>query len=237
MRSPQSRQLSNNRSRAFALVIALMLVALLAVTGSGLATLASTESIRAGVVARDLDHELAVRSLIACLPQLRTSPQEQQQSAETDPRTPPFTMRVGDCDVRCTLTTEAGKFHIGERSGGTSVIERLRGLAQAHQLPETSVQVREVQPSDASRGLPRLVWFDQLFAPAGFEEVFRMYVPGRAGPEPRRKVWFDLVTFWDGQGEVLALEVSTTIGSDVRNWYLVIDMVDGRAEVLYQGLV
>ncbi|MGD2111017.1 MAG: hypothetical protein PVI86_16695 [Phycisphaerae bacterium] len=226
-----------DRRTSFALVLVLFLVVLLATTGAGLALTATTESVTAAYVARDLDHRLALESFLLYLPELlergETSP---EPGARSDVRRR-LKLAVGDCRVRCLITPEKEKLHLA--SASQDVAARLRELARAHKLDAANIRLRPIQPREDTETLPQFVWFDQVVEAADFEEIFRWVIPDAGDrTQAESKTWSDLISFWGtGQASALALEIQTKVEADVRRWYGVVSVADDNVRVHWLGKV
>ena len=223
------------RRRAFALVLSIFLVAMLATTGVGLALTAATESITAVWVARDLDHRLAVDSFLAFLPQLlKAQPTNSPWSSIMDDKRR-FSLTLGDCHLQCEVKSEKEKLHIGSDSDQN--LGYLREIARSRGLPEDNIKLRPILHSVGKTRLPKFVWFDQIVQPTEFEEVFRWVFPELDDHDTvKRKTWSDLISFWsDAGGTVLALEMETRIACDSRRWFVVVSIIGKDLEVLYRG--
>ncbi len=223
---------SGRPKRAFALVLVLMLVAMLSATGTGLAMLAATETVRADYVALDLDHELAVDSLIRHLPKLLEK--APAPGKETDRRL--VQMTVGPCEVKCAVQAESEKLRVRGSTGEAGPTERLRQLARANELAEEEIKLRPIHRTKETEGWPSFVWFDQLVQPQSPNGVFRRQLQDQ-DPFKRdsEKVWSDLLTFWQASGRLMGLEVVTSIGPDIRRWYVVVALDGAKPQALFRG--
>lgn len=224
------------RGHGFALVLALVLMAMLATTSVGLGMLVSTEAVRSGSLSRDLDHKLAIDSLIAVLPRLLAQDAPATRSSPSDGRR--VTIDVGRVHVECDIRLEGGKQKLNGPSARDGAAARLVELARANGLPERSVSPRPVLETEKTREWPKYLWFDQMVAPREFEEVFRWRRIDKTQPAAAQKrVWSDLVTFWDTGAQTRSLEVTTRIKADTRRWYLVVDVSDDGVRTVYRGAI
>jgi hypothetical protein len=114
----------------------------------------------------------------------------------------------------------------------------LRQIAQDNGLSPESVVLRTIAKDDpyAARLAP-IQWFDQLIEQREFEEV----LPWRLDRDPDvygpgRKTWSDVISLWPGRN-TKSLLVETAIGSDSRNWFLIVRLGEAYVEVLYRGRV
>lgn len=220
------------RDRAFALVLSLMLVAMLATTSVGLGMLVSTETVRTRAVSRALDHRLAVDSLLAFLPDLLRGSVEQNHAVPAD-GAKHLSLMVGPAQIECFARPENRKTRFAGGAQDTRMVAQLHELARSNGLSEQSVVLRPIVESDETRDWPSFLWFDQLIDPMEFEQTFRwMHVDSR-----QRKTWSDIITFWNTSKQGLILEISTTIHVDVRRWYVVVELAGDDVRVLYRGLV
>ena len=217
--------------RGFALVLALLLVAMLATTTMSLALLTSTESLAAGAVGRDLEHRLALDSFLARLPQLRAAaPALSEERGVTS-----LELAFDDVRVTCDMRSEAGKHQPASAGGADRAASTLVQLARTHDLPVENLCALPIVARDDGRELPAFVWFDQLIAQTEFEEVFRWRMRDKEQPKPStRKTWSDLLTFWSGQGgSVHGLEIQTQVGQEIRRWYVVAEVAPREVKVLF----
>ena len=127
--------------RSFALVLTIFLVALLATSGVGLALTAATESIATDWGARDLDHRLAVDSLLTCLPQLLRAQENTTTSIRPPGHPEPIVLRLSECRIQCTVRTERDKLPLGTEAALDTLIGRLRELARTHGRPFGAAKV------------------------------------------------------------------------------------------------
>jgi hypothetical protein len=226
-----------NQQKSFALVLAIFLVTLLVTTGAGLAITATAESVTAAYVARDLDHRLAVESFLIFLPRLLDAQQHPAQPAGGKRDKRHLELMFGNCHVRCEVAYEKGKLNLATASQET--LPRLRALARSHGLSEADIKLRPVVQTNETPKLPTFVWFDQIVQATNFEEIFHRAIPGPTDQRPaERMTWSDLISFWDvGDSTVLALEVQTTMGIDIRQWYVVVLVDAENVKVLWQGMV
>lgn len=193
---------ASRRQSGIALIMTLMLVALLAALGAGLATSTSIESIRASRTANDLQHTLAVDSALRRF--VRTDPSKLQLTASGDRW---FELYVGDCAVRCRVANDAAKLDVAAFAdeGQKNLLERkLRDLARRMDLPEVHVDARPVHKNWRKRDrVASFVWFDQLFVAPEIGVTFSDLDTVIANPE--QIVWSDVVTLWgDGRVDVRA---------------------------------
>lgn len=225
------------RNRAFALVLSLMLVAMLATTGVGLGLLASTEVVRSRSASHALDHRLAVDSLLTFLHKLLEGESDRHHSGTADAAIH-IVLQVGTVRVECFAHPEEAKMRISDGAGGNRILPRLRELAVSNGLSEQSVVLRPIVESDATRDWPSYLWFDQLIAPTTFEQTFRWRHSPMQGRDARRhKTWSDLLTFWNTSSRALSLEITTSIQKDIRRWYVVVDLAGDEVRVLYKGMI
>lgn len=225
------------RNRAFALVLSLMLVAMLATTGVGLGLLASTEVVRSRAVTHTLDHRLAVGSLLTFLPILLEGESQRRHSGAADDAKH-LVLQVGAVRVECFARPEDAKMLISDGSGGNRLLPRLGELARSNGLSEQSVALRPIVESDVTRDWPHYLWFDQLIAPTDFEQTFRWRHSSLQGEEAARPTtWSDLLTFWETSKQALGLEITTSIQNDIRRWYVVVDLAGDEVRVLYKGII
>ena len=189
--------------------------------------------------AGDLDHRLAVDSFILFLPELLA-----QRDASEDRRAPSAGPRmidahIGTCRIAGRLHPDTGKLRPARNSNDGRFLGRLQEIARANGLPEESLIADPVLRLPETEGWPAFLWFDQLISPTTFEEIFRLYLPNPTGVEPdSRKTWSELLTFWGAdRGRVVAVELQTVLGSDTRRWYLVLELSNQKARVLYRGAV
>jgi hypothetical protein len=54
---------------------------------------------------------------------------------------------------------------------------------------------------------------------------------------PRHATWSDLLTFWETSKQALGLEITTSIQTDTRRWYVVVELDGDKVRVLYRGVV
>ncbi len=217
--------------RSFALVLTVLLVTLLVATGAGVALTAMTESTAAGWAARDLEHRLALDSLLVCLPALMQSESAGTSNGKIESRRRYYELSVGRCDIRSSTQSEKHKLQISKASG--SVADRLQELAREHKLLAANIRSAPIVAIEDA-AVPRYVWFDQLVEPTEFEEVFWRR-PLDEVSRLDQKTWADLVSFWGGQtGESYSVDVETRIGHDARRWYLIVLIVNGKAKVVYE---
>lgn len=225
------------RNRAFALVLSLMLVAMLATTGVGLGLLASTEVVRSRSASHALDHRLAVDSLLTFLPKLLEGESERHHSGTADDAKH-LVLQVGAVRVECFAHAEDGKMRIPDGAGGNRILPRLRELARSNGLSELSIVLRPIVESDGTQDWPRYLWFDQLITTTDFEQTFRWRHSSMPGEEaPRHTTWSDLLTFWNTSKHALALEITTSIQTNIRRWYVVVDLTGDKVRVLYRGVI
>lgn len=232
----QSEGHSIRRVRGFALVLALVMVAMLATTSVGLGMLVSTESIRSAALSRDLDHQLALDSLLALLPDLLAENQAIPQPHPDDGRH--IAMDVGQVHIECDVRPERGKLKLSDRSGGSADSPKLLELARANKLPEGDVLLRPVMETDETREWPKYLWFDQLVTPRGFEETFPWRWPDDKDPlSPQTRTWSDLLSFWGAGAGTRSLQVTTSVKADIRRWYLVVESSENGVRTLYRGAI
>ena len=225
------------QEHAFALLVSLLLVTMLAATGAGLTLFATTESIRADYVALDLDHRLAADSLLVALPKLLAQRSEGSEKDLINRDTIRLEAVIGSCHVRCAVRPESGKLYLGGRSTPDGYQENLRNLARTNGLPPENIAIRPILGTEETREWPKFLWFDQIVCPTELNEIFHWEVLTKEDEQnkSKRKTWSDLVTFWNARGRILALDLTTSIGTDMRRWYWVISVSEGRVEVLYRG--
>lgn len=221
---------STLHSRAFALVVTLLLTAMLAATGAGLSMTICAEGVHAGRVLADLRHELALDSLLTVLPDLLA------QAEQADPGESPTRkvhISAGQWQAHAEIHEESSKRLMNTADLGAVAYE-LRALAARHGLPPDNVRPMPIHETQRQK-FGDFLWYDQLIAATEFEEVFRWrYRPSeRFAKSP--KCWSDLVTFWPGQA--LSMEVETWVGSDVRRWYAVVEIDGDKVRVLYRGRI
>gem|GEM_PF-2599050 len=234
MTHSQKRRMTGERG--FALVLALVLVAMLATTSVGLGMLVSTEAVRSASLSRDLDHKLAVDSLITLLPQLLAQEGAAPKPGSGDDQR--VICSIGRVHVACTVRPEKLKQKLTEFPAGRGVAVRLGDLARSNGLPETSIAARPILETEETKEWPDFVWFDQIVAARGFEEVFHWRHSDQMQlAQPEKKVWSDLVTFWDAGARTRSLEVTTRVDADVRRWYLVVDLSEDDVRTLYRGAI
>ncbi len=223
--------------RGYALVLSLFLIGLLAASSGGLAMLTATESIRSAWVARDLDHRLAVESLMACLPDLLAKPNDAPTDIENKTNERVLRLTLGDCAVMCRVTPEAGKLNMSAGSQARDASDQLRALGQTNGLPPEHVQFTPIVDSQKTRGWPKALWFDQVVRAHDIDEMFPWPVDNPAvKPKSPKPSWSDHLSFWPAaQGQTWSLLVTTSIEADRRRWYVVATIVDGRAHPLYLG--
>jgi len=221
---------SQHRS-GFVLVMTLLLVTLLTATTAALALNLMAESTTTAWVARDLDHRLAVDSLAYCLPELLSKAAVLGQVGNQRAAERRVELTVGRCEVRCIVQEESNKLHIADDT--VSTLDRLRELARSNGLPPQNIALRPTVPTD-DQSVPRFVWFDQIVSPTGVEEMFRRrHVEDEMQRD--RRAWSDLVSFWSAYADgPLSLQVETQVGSDVRHWYIIVELNGNKTRVLYQ---
>lgn len=225
------------RNRAFALVLSLLLVAMLATTGVGLGLLASTEVVRSRAVTHALDHRLAVDSLLTFLPKLLEGESDRNHSGSADDAKH-LVLQVGAVRVECFAHPENIKMSVADGSLGNRILPRLRELAASNGLSEQSVVLRPIIESDETRDWPRYLWFDQIITPTTFEQIFRWRHAPMQGRDARaRATWSDLLTFWKTSNRALSLEITTSIQKDIRRWYVVVDLAGDEVRILFKGMI
>lgn len=226
----------NRCRKGAALVMCLFLVTMLVSTGSTLAMLAATETVRADHEALNLDHELAVSSLIAYLPLIMAGQEKNNAAHGHATGGSRITLAFGECEIHCRVMDESSKLSISTATSADRLGSQLQSLARENGLPADNIHVRPIVESPATKGWPELVWFEQLTAQTEFEEVFhRRRLSAEAEPSERHP-WSDLVTFWkSGAGKVVGLDIQTTVGRSVQRHYVVVVLTKGKADVLYRG--
>ena len=227
------------RRTAFALVLSLLLVVLLTTTGAGLALTAAAESAMTASVARDLDHTLAVDSFLACLPQLMKANGQVKTEMPDRRDVRRFSLAFGHCQIDAELTPEQHKHRIGLNRPSDGLLPELRAMARTHGLPERNVRLRPIVDQQNGRGLPPLVWFDQIVEPTQLEEVFHLGVPAiDVSHTDRRPSWSDLISFWHTDSrQTYAIEMETRVQQDARRWYVVVSLTENDVQVHYRGAV
>jgi hypothetical protein len=135
------------------------------------------------------------------------------------------------------VAPEMGKLNLS--SASVDVLPRLRDLARTCGLPEADIELHPIVQTNERQKLPRFVWFSQVVRPSQFGSVFPRAFPDPGDQRPvTKKTWSDLISFWGGgDSAVFALDVETSVGPDVRRWYLVVALAGENVEVLYQGMV
>jgi len=222
-------------AHGFALVIALLLVTLLAAASVGLGTLVSTESIVAGHIGRDLDHELAVDSVLQFVPHLADSSREFGSSAGPSVYGRTVTLALPGCEVYCVVQREAEKVQLA-RARPEQLMGSLSLLARRYALPGENLNSLPIRVEPWTATLPRFVWFDQIVSRTEFEEVFHWtpILTGEVSAE-EHTTWSDVVSLWGNLGAELGLTITTAVGSDVRRWYVVVALAPGGTRVFYRG--
>ena len=236
----QAASFGRQRSKrgGFALVTVVLLVALLASTGVGLAQFSVSHRHRAIRSAATLDHEMAVESFLVSLPHLKVTTTGVDEAVEA----PPLRLQVGSVSVQCRVTREKSKTRLSGISEGKATADQLRRLASEHELPVDHVLIRPVVKSDDTKNIPALVSFDQIVRPTGFEEVYHrepivaeqfLDVVAHQSTNKRPENWSDLVTFWqDKKHDLLGLTICTKLGTDQRWWYVVCYIDDGKTHTV-----
>ena len=220
--------------RSFALVMTLCLLVLLATTGAALCVTGAVEATACAAMAASFEHELAVRSMVLCLPSLRRhliQPSEQEDRT-TEER---YAVTIGLCDVKCRLRSERGKVQLRSAPPSTETEQMLRRLANDNGLPAEHVRLQPTSPEPIRKELGSFAWFDQVVRTSELGEVFRWRSPEPSSDRgTSRKTWSDLVTFWSSSGaEVLSLEIETRIGNGTRSWYVIVELGSSGPKILH----
>jgi hypothetical protein len=201
----------------------------------GVAFFTSTESIRSSYVGRSVQHELAVQSLLAALPELLKAEENGSREGLRE-RIALLEIAVGPCRVVCSVRAEKDKLIVRSASTDAEITGRMAGLAATNNLPGDNIQPRPILENDDTRGWPGYVWFDQLIRPTEFEELFQWRPLSAEGPDAPQKPWSALISFWaDSQEQLLSLDIQTTIGVHVRRWYAVCAAGDQEVTVHFLG--
>ena len=227
------------RKTGFALLMTVFLIALLTATGVGVSMTAMTENINTQRASRNLQHSLAVDSLLACLPAALEHPQPGASVGSEEPAARRVHLEIGPCRVDALVRDEAPKWQPPPGLSPEQAMGELKALASANGLAAENLRIRPIVEENRESSSPTFVWFDQFVERSGFEDVFRWDFPGpdEEHVEPK-KCWSDAVTFWgDASGEVVSIEVRTRIGDDSRQWYLVASIENDEARELYRGIV
>lgn len=223
-----------NRPKSFTLVLTLFLVSIVAATGAALSYTATTESLIMEWVANDLDHQLALDSFLVCLPQLLAETKPSTQRPRGNEAVRYISMEYGRARISCRVSPESGKFHVAKHITSEQLRAELLHLARSNGLSAENIRPQPVIGGKEADRTAAYYWFDQIINPTAFEEIFRWSSPRPEGAkEPVKHTWSDLVSFWNtSQGDLLALEVETTIGSDSRRWYVIVRVAGAKTEVL-----
>ena len=222
-----------HRKSAFALVLAILLVALLATSGVGLALTAMGESTIAEWSVHELDHQLAVDSAVRMLPRLLATETSSRRTQITGDKMR-MSLSVGSIGVTLWAQPEGSKLRAGGTLNDSTLMEQLNRIALDEGWPVDNILLHPLLSDLKDLKLPRFVCLDQLVRPTGLEE---MYVRPDSSVDRSRQhlvAWSDRVTFWSSAvGRVYALNIKSQSGSDNRWWYAVVAIGSGDPRILY----
>lgn len=225
-------RINSRHRRSFTLLLALFLLALLAASGSGLALLTAVENLRSDWAAHELDHRLAAESLLNLLPALleRQSHSRQRQRQGSSRRR--VELSFGHFQVVAAVTDESEKAYIDSESDLSAVRAKLRSIANSHGLNAEAIREHDGYAAAKDEGDPGLVWFDQILVTTSVEDVFPWV---DATPDDRgrsvRETWSDHITFFDDAA--YSAVIHSRIGTDTRRWYGVINVDDGKVDIVF----
>lgn len=224
------------RVHSFALVLVLFLMAMMAAGGAALGMMASTESLLCRYAASDLDHGLAVDSMIKLLPDLLPHAKEEPH-ATNQGQAKRLELSVGQVEVTCLIRADSAKTSVIDGPADAAAAT-LRQIAQENGMNPEHIQPRPIVAGAAGEKtqVHDFVWFDQVIDQQDFEEILPWTIPEPGHLDnPPRKTWSDLITFWGN--DALCLFVRTSLSSDVRHWFIVLQLTDGKPKVQFRGRV
>lgn len=226
------------KKRGFALVIVIALLALTSAATVGLALAVGVRATQAAWVAADLDHELAVDSLVAVLPGLLASADKIEAHGGRERDEQFVELTVGTCEVRCLV--RRGRPYLQVNALGTGDETRIRGLlsslARDHGWPAETIALRPIVADQDTQALRAYLWFDQLIRPQSPGEIFPWLTePTGKSPDGLKDTWSDAVSFWNEGPASARLHVLTRCDTTRRRWFLIVALFPSGTHCLYRG--
>lgn len=217
----------------------MVVIALLALTSAatvGLAFAVGVRGTQAAWVAAELDHQLAVDSLVAVLPEIMASTKrtDLHKSGRSEQA---VELTVGDCQVHCLIRRSRPSLFLNTHGLGdeTEIRGQLSSIARERGWSADNFVLRPIVETPGENALPLYLWFDQLIKPQEPDAIFPL--EDELNPEDgdaSLESWSDVISFWEENEHTVRLHVQTRCGSNRRRWFLVADVSNESVEIRYQ---
>jgi len=200
------------RRRAVALVMTLLLVVLLVAAVGRTAAQSAAAALLSGRRANDLQHRLAVESMVGIVA-ARLGEDRAPSDNAMDLARSWESITLGECQVTCRVTCDAARLGVAAFSRPADEVRlarKLRTLQQRLALPAVRVQLHPTRDALMAREDPRsekvlrYAWYDQLFADTDPGAILAPGCFERDAPSGAHPIcWSDVVTpFGDGRVDV-----------------------------------
>ncbi len=211
---------------SFALLLTLIVVTALSTSTVALSLLSSTEFARSLGRAADLDHQLALQSVVRLLPELIGQTESQTRSTTDRQQHRIIEVTLGDCSITILAREESSKRQVTSGNRSQDLERSIRHLIHANGLPLDSISMAPIVNRENVTSLPQYVWFEQIIQASGFEDIFPWHRRWSSNDEKKTTVGLsDLITFWgDRSSSRWGLHVVTNIQGDRRQWFVVADI-------------
>ncbi|MCO6436238.1 MAG: hypothetical protein J5J06_04030, partial [Phycisphaerae bacterium] len=221
------------------LVVVIALLALTSAATVGLAFAVGVRGTQAAWVSADLDHQLAVDSLVAVLPELMASTKrtDLHKSGRSEQA---VELTVGACQVHCLIRRSRPSLFLNARGLGdeTEIRGRLSSIARERGWSADNIALRPIAEAPGENALPLYLWFDQLNKPQEPGEIFPLEDELNPGDgDASRESWSDVISFWEENERTVRLHVQTRCGSGRHKWFLVADVSNESVEIRYRTRV